>query len=205
MAAIDAWGRTPPGAGVIAATLQEEIPGRIARYDDAFTPRAFGDNMQRWGTSTVLIESGTLSDDPQKQELRRLNVLAILAALESIAAGSLETASSAPYDDLPMNVGITNDLVLIGGRVVMEGGAAYPLDVAIVYDDPVARTGPRYGEIGDLTGVRALETVDVSGLYIHPELDGGILRRDGEVHLEVRRGADPDSELVRRIPAGAED
>jgi hypothetical protein len=188
-------------AGVIAAALHEEIPGRIARYDDAFTPRAFGDNMQRWGTSTVLIESGAVPDDPQKQELRRLNVLAILAALESIADESLEIASSGPYDDLPMNVDIANDMLLIGGRVVMADGAAYPLDVAIVYDDAVARTGPRYGEIGDLTGVRALETVDVTGLYLHPELGGGILRRGGEVRLSVRRGADPASELVRMIPA----
>ena len=192
-------------SGVIAAALQEEIPGRIARYDDSFAPRAFGDNMQRWGTSTVLIESGALPDDPQKQELRRLNVLAILAALASIADGSLETASTAAYDDLPMNVEITNDLVLLGGRVVMGGGAAYPLDVAIVYDDAVARTGPRYGEIGDLAGVRALETVDVTGLYLHPELEEGILRRGGEVRLSVRRGADPASELVRRIPEIAED
>jgi hypothetical protein len=161
--------------------------------------------MQRWGTSTVLIESGALPVDPQKQELRRLNVLAILAALESIADGSLETASSAPYDDLPMNVEITNDLLLIGGRVVMGAGASFLLDVAIVYDDAVARTGPRYGEIGDLTGVRALEIVDVTGLYLHPELDGGILRRGGEVHLSVRRSANPDSELVRRIPALVED
>jgi hypothetical protein len=192
-------------SGVIAAVLQAEIPGRIARYDDSFAPRAFGDNMQRWGTSTVLIESGALPDDPQKQELRRLNVLAILAALESIADGSLETASSIPYDDLPMNAEITNDLLLLGGQVVMGDGAAYPLDVAIVYDDAVARAGPRYGEIGDLEGVRALEIMDVTGLYLHPELDGGILRRGGEVRLSVRRGASPASELVRRIPAREED
>ena len=192
-------------SGVIAAVLQAEIPGRIARYDDSFTPRAFGDNMQRWGTSTVLIESGALPEDPQKQELRRLNVLAILAALESIADGSLETASTAPYDDLPMNADIENDLLLVGGRVVGESGVAYPLDVAVVYDDPVARTGARYGEIGDLTGVRALEIVDATGLYLHPELDGGILRRGGEVRLSVRRGLNADSELVRSIPAVAED
>jgi hypothetical protein len=190
-------------SALIAATLGEVIPGRIARYDDAFTPRAFGDNMQRWGTSTVLIESGALPDDPQKQELRRLNVLAILAALESIAEGSLETASTGPYDDLPMNVDIDNDLLFVGGQIVMESGVAYPLDVAIVYDDPVARTGPRYGEIGDLAGVRALEIVDAAGLYLHPELDGGILRRGDEVRLSVRRGASPESELVRRIPAPA--
>ena len=103
-----------------------------------------------------------------------------------------------------MNVEITNDLLLIGGQVVIEG-AAYPLDVAIVYDDPVSRTGPRYGEIGDLAGVRALETVVVTGLYLHPELDGGILRRGGEARLSVRRGANPDSELVRSIPPVAEE
>lgn len=188
-------------SGVIAAVLQPEIPGRIARYDDTFTPRAFGDNMQRWGTSTVLIESGALPGDPEKQELRRLNVLAILTALRSVADGSLESASTAPYDELPMNLGITNDLLLIGGRVVMGDGRSYPVDVAIVYDDAVAGTGPRYGEIGDLEGVRALDTLDVTGLYLHPELDGGILRRGGEVLLSVRRGSDPASELVRKIPA----
>jgi hypothetical protein len=87
----------------------------------------------------------------------------------------------------------------------MGDGVSYPLDVAIVYDDAVARTGPRYGEIGDLAGVRALETVDVTGLFLHPELDGGVLRRGGEVRLSVRRGADPESEVVRRIPAVVEE
>jgi hypothetical protein len=38
--------------------------------------------MQQWGTSTVLIESGALPDDPQKQRLRALNVAAILGALD---------------------------------------------------------------------------------------------------------------------------
>jgi hypothetical protein len=46
-----------------------------------------------------------------------------------------------------------------------------------------------------------LETVDVTGLYLHPELGGGILRRGGEVRLSVRRAADPASDLVRMIPA----
>jgi murein tripeptide amidase MpaA len=38
--------------------LQELIPGQVGKYDDAFEPRAFGDNIQKWGTSTILIESG---------------------------------------------------------------------------------------------------------------------------------------------------
>lgn len=188
-------------SGVIAAVLQPEIPGRIARYDDTFTPRAFGDNMQRWGTSTVLIESGALPDDPQKQELRRLNVLAILAALESMADGSLEAASTAPYDELPMNLGVTNDLILSGGQLVWADGSTYPVDIAIVDANPVAHSDPTYGEIGDLSGVRALKRLDLTGLYVHPDFgDAGYLRRGDPVRLVVRRGPEPDAEEVLRLP-----
>mgnify|MGYP001822302735 CR=1 FL=1 len=199
------WGpvrqRARQVAAVIAGALQAEIPGSIARYDDSFTPRAFGDNMQIWGTATVLIESGMLPDDPEKQELRRLNVLALLAALESIADGSFESAPGAAYDDLPLNVGLTNDLLLTGGRVVMGGGESFPVDVAVVFDDPIARTGPRYGQIGDLSGVRAVETIDVSGLFIHPDSD--LLIRGEPAYLSVRRGVTSGSEQVLRV--GAED
>jgi hypothetical protein len=188
-------------SAVIAAALADEIPGRIARYDDTFTPRAFGDNLQAWGTSTVLIESGELPDDPQKQELRRLNVLAILAALESIARDVVEDTPTSHYDELPMNVGITNELLLSGGHVVMPDGEAYRVDVAIEHDDPVAGTGPRYGEIGDLEGTRAVETIDVTGLYIHPDLgDTGYLRRGAPARLVVRRGPESGSEEVLTLP-----
>ncbi|HWA16489.1 MAG TPA: M14 metallopeptidase family protein, partial [Gemmatimonadales bacterium] len=72
-------------ASVIAQVLAQDIPGRIAKYDDTFNPRAFGDLIQQWGTSTVLIESGGLPGDPQKQRLRTLNAAAILGALDLIA------------------------------------------------------------------------------------------------------------------------
>ena len=45
--------------------LQALIPGQVGKYDDAFEPRAFGDNIQKWGTSTILIESGGLVGDPE--------------------------------------------------------------------------------------------------------------------------------------------
>ncbi len=47
--------------------LQHYIPGQVGRYNDTFEPRAFGDNMQRWGTSTVLIESGGYAGDPRSK------------------------------------------------------------------------------------------------------------------------------------------
>jgi hypothetical protein len=86
-------------ARLVAATLANvfayEIPGRVAKYDDEFNPRAFGDLMQQWGTSTVLIESGALPNDPQKQRLRALNAAAILVALDAIATRGYERADPA--------------------------------------------------------------------------------------------------------------
>src|SRR5690606_1696086 len=37
--------------------LQTLIPGHVARYDDTHEPRGFGDNFQKWGARTVLIET----------------------------------------------------------------------------------------------------------------------------------------------------
>lgn len=186
-------------AAVIAGALEPEIPGRMARYDDSYATRAFGDRMQQWGTSTVLIESGALADDPQKQRLRAINVAALLSALYAIAQDSLDQVSDLAYERLPMNRAIANDLLLLGGKIVLGNGKPIRADIAIVFDDAVAGTGPRYGEVGDLAEAVAMDTVDVTGLYLHPYLEDGFLRRGAPVVLRVRREADPESEEVWRI------
>ena len=169
----------------------------MARYDDAFSPRAFGDNMQAWGTSTVLIESGIFPDDPQKQELRRLNVVALLSAFDAIAHGRYDDEDTAAYDTLPMNREVDYSLLVRGGDLVLGGATPIRADIAIQYDDSAARTGPRYGEIGDLEGVVALDTLDASGLFIHAEPgEGGAVRRGAPIAITVRQGPDPESELA---------
>ena len=102
-----AWGETRRIARLLAAeiasVLHAEIPGRVARFDDTFEPRAFGDLMQQWGTSTVLIESGVVRDDPDKQRLRDLTTVAIVSALDAIATGRHQRADPATYEALPAN------------------------------------------------------------------------------------------------------
>ena len=90
-------------AADIAAVVTRQIPGRVARYDDTFEPRAFGDVMQQRGTSTVLIETGALPGDPEKQQLRTVNVVALLTALDAIATRRLGEANPRLYDALPPN------------------------------------------------------------------------------------------------------
>ena len=192
-------------AAGIAAQLATEIPGRVAKYDDTFNPRAFGDLMQQWGTSTVLIESGALPVDPQKQRLRALNVAAILSALDAIATRGWERADPDAYESLPFNARVAWDLLLRGGHLVL-GDTSYPADVALTYDDAVARTGPRLRDVGDLDGSEALDTLDATGLYLHPapsmldSVDGhAALRLDVPAAIALRRGPEAAAPLARAI------
>ena len=193
-------------ASAIVEALEGELPGRIAKYDDTFNPRAFGDLMQRWGTSTVLIESGALPDDPEKQRLRALNVAAILSALDAIATARYRRADPALYERLPFNLRIASDVLLVGAKLVLEGTDPIDADLALTYDDPVARTGLRLREVGDLAGAVALDTVDLSGRFIHPDasmLDVSDTHRwlalDRPVELWVREGVSAESAVVRRF------
>jgi Zinc carboxypeptidase len=194
-------------AATIARTLDGEIPGRIARYDDTFNPRAFGDLMQLWGTSTVLIESGALPADPQKQRLRTINVVAILAALDAIATGGIAGASPDWYDRLPFNTSGASDLLIRGGNLVLPGEPPMVVDIAINFDDPLAQTGGRVREAGDLQTAVGLDTLDATGLFLHPSPStltsrgrGSWLRIGAAASFELRRGEAPGSPLVRRIP-----
>ena len=193
-------------AATIATILGGNIQGRIAKYDDTFNPRAFGDLMQQWGTSTVLIESGALPGDPEKQRLRALNVAGILGALDAIATGSYHTVDRGAYESLPFNSTAVNDLVIRGGQLVLLGARPIPADVAINYDQALARTGGRIREVGDLQAVVAMDTIDATGLFLHPAAEavnsrdrGTWLRVGAPAVFDLRRGTGPTSELVRRI------
>ena len=56
--------------GFINQVIQNYLPGKVGRYSDSFEPRAFGDNIQKWGSRTILVESGGLEGDREKQKLR---------------------------------------------------------------------------------------------------------------------------------------
>jgi hypothetical protein len=193
-------------ASVIATVLQGHVGGRLTRYSDAHEPRAFGDLMQKWGTSTVLIESGALPGDPQKQKLRRINVIAILSALDAIATKSWRNASADAYESIPSNSRSAVDLLIRGGSLVLPGAPPFRADVAVNYDNALERTSPRVRDVGDLAAVVALDTIDASGQFLHPDstmltVRGAArwMRFDTTARITIRRGSSADSELLREI------
>ena len=187
--------------------LQQFVPGQIARYDDEFEARAFGDNIQKWGTTLILIESGGYKGDSEKMAIRRLNFVAILSALNAIADGSYKQEKTADYGLIPENGRALFD-VLIRNATVMREGRPVLVDVGINHqeiNDKAARTFSYksvVADIGDLSTFYGLEEIDATGLTLTParqyadtldsvadlaKLDLSALRRDGIVAFSVRK------------------
>jgi hypothetical protein len=193
-------------AAGLARDFDSQLPGRVSKYDDTFNPRAFGDLMGVWGTSTILIESGAMPNDPDKQGLRRLNAAAIVRTLDVIATRAYEQFDPSEYDKLAFNTGGALDLLVRGGRIVVPGLTPIVADVAINFEDPVARTGGRIRDVGDLAGTIAVDTIDATGAFLHARPEAlttngppGYLTVGAKAALDIRETADPGSTLKRRI------
>jgi hypothetical protein len=163
-------GRTvPPGrqramkvAALIATVLKPYIGGHCATYDDTFEPRAFGDNIQRWGTSTVLIESGQWPDDPDKAFVRKLNAVALFVALHAIATGSYDSADLAAYNELQRNGDRMLDIIVRGATVTHASGWTGVADIGFTKTTVPGDSTARYAvkNIGDLSTFGALKTLN---------------------------------------------
>lgn len=150
-------------------TLQEYIPGAVAKYDDEHAPRAFGDNFQKWGASTILIESGSFAGDTEKQEIRKLNFIVILSALLQIAEDSYQQYSIAEYQQIPVNASQLHDVVLRRVATVSHG---LPLQVDIAIRRDEITIGEDYyakgyiEDIGDLHDFFGYDDLDLTGFEL---------------------------------------
>jgi hypothetical protein len=181
--------------GVMIQNMEPLVGNHIARYDDTFTPRAFGDLITQWGTSTILVESGGWENDPQKQYLRKVNFVALLAALEAIADGSYEGVGTDAYQALPGNGRRIGDLLITGGTIILPDLPPYQADILVNYGKPLLEEEGTFAEIGDLGGVEARDTLSLEGLFIRPR-DRALTRDDEGIQIEV--GAPAYFDVSRR-------
>ena len=151
--------------------LQKYAPGQVGRYNDDFEPRAFGDNIQKWGTSTILIESGGYAEDIEKQEIRKLNYTSILSAVYTIAQKSYETIGIEEYEKIPENDRKLFDLKIVGANYELMGNT-YTIDIGmnqIEVDYPDHNSfwySSRILDQGDLSTYYGYETFDATGYTI---------------------------------------
>ncbi len=151
--------------------IQKYAPGQVGRYNDDFEPRAFGDNIQKWGTSTILIESGGYANDVEKQEIRKLNYVSILSAIYTIAKGNYKDIPIVAYGEIPENDRKLFDLKITNVTYKLLG-TDYILDLGInrLEVDKQGNTDFWYSsrviDQGDLSTYYGYETLDANGFSI---------------------------------------
>ena len=151
--------------------IQKYAPGQVGRYSDDFEPRAFGDNIAKWGTSLILIESGGYANDREKQEIRKLNYVSMLSALYGIATKAYERIPISRYEEIPRNDRKMLDLKITNLTYQLLGND-YRLDVGIYrkevdnsdhshfyYDSEIV-------DLGDLSTFYGYETFDATGYKV---------------------------------------
>lgn len=90
--------------------LQEIIPGQVGRYSDEFYPTATGDNFQKLGFPTILIESGHFKDDYQRETVRDFTFISILQGIYHI--NSIQNFNDyQDYFKIPNNIKNFGDLL----------------------------------------------------------------------------------------------
>ena len=164
-------------AAVIRDAVDPLAPGMLGRYDDEFEVRAFGDNLTKWGTSVVLIETGPYPGPDPDRALVRMNFVALLTALDALATGKADTADASRYESLPLNNSALLHTLIKGASIATGTGVApFVGDIGIgatrvVLDQAGQRRvgfSARIDDLGDLRVYGALETIDASGLVAAP-------------------------------------
>ncbi len=160
--------------GILNGIFQEYIPGKVGRYDDAHEPRAFGDNIQKWGTSTILIECGGLENDSEKQYIRQLNFVALLSALDVIASRTYEQASMDAYEQIPFNGGNNFFDLIVREAEVEKRGKWYTVDIGFRRNEVEFNDKRNYyykasiAEFGDMSIFFGYHEINASGYRAVP-------------------------------------
>jgi hypothetical protein len=158
----------------IAASLSHVLfplaSGHLTQYTDEYEARAFGDRVQSWGTSTILIESGHWTFDPEKTFIRKLNFVGLLAGMTMIGNRSFEQTELHWYFDLQPNGKRLFDVVVRGVVLAHSTGWTHTVDVGMIYEP--RKNNPEGGwpvrvvikAVGDLRAFGGLRELNAHGI-----------------------------------------
>eukprot|EP00388_Colpodella_angusta_P003044 GDKJ01010889.1.p1 GENE.GDKJ01010889.1~~GDKJ01010889.1.p1 ORF type:complete len:424 (-),score=72.42 GDKJ01010889.1:307-1413(-) len=180
--------------------LQAFIPNAVGKWPSDFEPRAFGDNIQKWGSTLILIESGGFKGDPEKQYIRKLNFVSILTGLKMISDKSYEKEGINEYDTIPVNDKVIFDLI-IRNVTIKKGNSTYQADIAINRNERPVKGRDYFTqssvieEIGDMSVFFGTDEIDATGLTFSAEKEIGLgqkadfeLVKDGKVIYKINNG-----------------
>jgi hypothetical protein len=152
--------------------------GMVARYDAEYMPRAFGDSMQSWGVSTILVEAGGWPGR-DRAELVRVHYTGLVSTLQAIATDAYRKAEPAAYETLARSG--EHDLfdLMITDATIVNGLGHPPFVADIGINVERDETDPQrvvkrgvIADLGDLGVTTGKRTIDGAGLVCIPGLIG---------------------------------
>jgi len=188
--------------------MNSYIPGHIARYEEDYEPRSFGDTFQGLGTSTILVESGGWKDDNEKQFIRKLNFILLLSAIIIIIDNDYEKETYDLYNNLSFNKEYLFDLIIRNLRIRYENKESI-IDIGINNNEDFDENSGKIKiissieEIGDLSNFYGNDECDLAGYYAEPisgRLKIGdpadiLIKKDEEIKYRIANGNLINSDL----------
>jgi hypothetical protein len=153
--------------------LNTFLPHSIGLFNDEHEERAFGDNFQQAGTSTILIEAGGMLNDEEKQLTRKYFFLSILTGLFSIQSRSFKNFTTADYFKIPAN---SKEIFHIMIKNISFNGII--LSIGINYQEEPLPDG-----LSTIKTYIIEELGDISNLGAYYIYDGTKLKLVGDVKL----------------------
>ena len=162
--------------------LQNEIPGCIARYNDAFNINCVGDMFQSLDTPTLLYEAGHYPSDYSREEVRRLMFLAIIKAL-LVISHEIDTSSYEDYFNIPENDKKFYDVIIRNAKLEQISDTTF--DIGILYREELKNNKIEF--------IPVVESISkLNGYFGHNEIDakGGLVSTTENSDIKVTNEID---------------
>lgn len=143
--------------------LQPKL-GQIARFDHDFYPKATGDNFQKLGYPTILIECGHFVGDWERNKTREYCFYALVLALYALATKAYNKNDYTKlYEQIPQNDNKALDIIYRNVQL-KNNTHSVTLDIGIyienILQDGNLKSVAKIQEVGDLDDYFAYNEID---------------------------------------------
>jgi hypothetical protein len=156
---------------VMNRNLQQQIPGQVGIYDDAYNNNCVGDTFQSLNTPTILFEAGHFPEDYQRESTREFIFQSLLCALHYISEQDIKGTHYEDYLKIPKNQKLFYDIIIRNTSNT---------DIGVQYVEKLTNDSvnfvPKIEKIGDLSSFFAHREINARG--------NEVSQTNGEVIIE---------------------
>jgi len=143
--------------------LQKVIPNHIGRYTDEFYPTATGDNFQKLGYNTILIECGHYKDDYDRDITRKFNFMALFQGFYFLAT-TTNFLNYQSYFNIPNNETLFLDKIYKNVKTPNNGLQDIGIQYIFKYNNQKLEREEHIEKIGNLANYHTYSEIKSENL-----------------------------------------